>query len=93
MSSIDDLSPSLPELTSLTCPAARTLLQTFIAVVRHANELSEQQVRAAVAGDNDLHRFEILLNLAVELRQEAKYAFMQHIEEHGCLPSLADLGM
>ena len=88
MSSTRGASAPLPNIESLNCAAAAKLLETFIAAVRHANELSEQQVRAALAGDDDLQRFEMLMSLAVELRQTAKYAFMQHVEEHGCLTPL-----
>jgi hypothetical protein len=93
MSSLRQPSEQVPEITSLTCPSARALLQTFIAAVRHANELSEQQILAAITGDGDLHRFEMLISQAGELRQEAKYAFMRHTEEHRCVPSDIDFAL
>jgi hypothetical protein len=81
----------IPELESPPCTTARTLLHTFIAAVRHMNELGEQQVKAALAGDDDFERFDALIHAADEHRRNAKYAYIQHVEEHACLPYLADL--
>jgi hypothetical protein len=67
------------------------LLQTYLAAVRQANELSEQQLAAAVTGDSSLTQFDVLIEYATELRLAAKRAFMRHVEEHGCLCRDSDL--
>jgi hypothetical protein len=81
---------NLPDLELPPCDTARNLLQIFIAAVRHMNELHEQQVKAALAGDDEFGRFDVLIHEANEVRQNAKYAYIHHLEEHGCMPYLTD---
>jgi hypothetical protein len=68
-----------PRLESLACPSARALMRTFIAATHYMNELSEQQVMDALAGDDDFCRFDLLIYEASELRQNAKYALMRYV--------------
>jgi hypothetical protein len=44
----------------------------------------EQQFLALMNGDAELERYEILIHMASEKRQAAKYGYMAHIEAHGC---------
>ncbi len=46
--------------------------------------LQNQQTRAVVDGDADFSRFDLLLQLAQEKKDMAKYAWIAHVESHGC---------
>jgi len=46
--------------------------------------LHEQQFLAIVAGDLDSNRFDLLIHMANEKKQQAKYAYLQHVDTHGC---------
>jgi hypothetical protein len=80
----------VPEPELPRCVTARKLLHAFMTAVRHMNDLAEQQVKAALAGDQDFERFDLLIHEADELRRSAKYDYIEHVEVHGCLPYLND---
>jgi hypothetical protein len=46
--------------------------------------LHEDQFRAVLAGDEDSGRFDDLIHMANERKREAKYAYLHHLEIHGC---------
>jgi len=47
--------------------------------------LHEQQFLAVVGGEVDAHRFDLLIHMANETKQKAKYAYLQHVDNHdGC---------
>jgi hypothetical protein len=46
--------------------------------------LHESQFLAVVEDDQDAHRFDIPIHYANEKKQNAKYAYMSHLDEHGC---------
>jgi len=46
--------------------------------------LHDQQVTALVNGDEEFNRFDILLHVANDRKQLAKYAYMAHVAAHGC---------
>jgi hypothetical protein len=45
--------------------------------------LQQQQVTDVVNND-DFTRFDLLLHMAHEKKNQAKYAYLQHVEKHGC---------
>jgi hypothetical protein len=65
------------------CLEKRRLLEAFTEAVHEAMFLHQQQV-ADVINDDDFSRFDVLLHMANEKKQQAKYAYLQHVEEHGC---------
>ena len=67
------------------CPEHNHLLDEFGGAVRELIDLHEQQFRATVEGDSDCHRFDLLIHMANEKKQLAKYSYLRHLEEHGCL--------
>jgi hypothetical protein len=68
------------------CEEARRLLQQFVDAAHFVTVLSLQQIAASTAGDDaDFERFELILYTASELRQNAKYALLLHVQEHGCI--------
>ena len=46
--------------------------------------LHAQQFDALMTGDLDSTRFDDLIHIANERKHEAKYAYIHHLESHGC---------
>ena len=66
------------------CELHSRLLKEFGVAVGGLIELHEQQFLAIVEGDADCHRFDLLIHMANEKRQLAKYACLRHVEAHRC---------
>ena len=66
------------------CEVGRGLLDAFGEAVHEVLALHEQQFVAIVNGDSDSDRFDLLIHMANERKQEAKYAYLHHLETHGC---------
>ncbi|HEV8148498.1 MAG TPA: hypothetical protein VGP79_19040 [Bryobacteraceae bacterium] len=47
-------------------------------------DLHEQQFKAILDGDSECQRFDVLIHMANEKKQLAKYAYVRHVEDHGC---------
>ena len=75
---------STPALSSYGCEEHNRLLEDFGVAVRELLELHEQQYLAIVDGDDDCSRFDVLIHMANEKKQQAKYAYLRHVEAHGC---------
>jgi hypothetical protein len=68
----------------LHCETAKRLLDAFGDAVKTVLMLHEEQFLAIVAGDSGANRFDLLIHEAIEQKQNAKYAYLNHIETHGC---------
>jgi hypothetical protein len=66
------------------CEEHDRLLDEFGAAVHAVLELHQQQFSAIVEGDNECERFDLLIHMANEKKQLAKYAYLRHVESHGC---------
>ena len=66
------------------CEGSRRLLDAFGEAVQELLLLHEQQFLAIVAGDSDCSRFDLLIHMANERKQRAKYAYIDHVETHRC---------
>ena len=81
-------SPSKPngrtEKPPIYCEEANRLLGEFGEAVQALMVLHEQQFRAIVDGDSTASRFDLLIHGAGERKQNAKYAYLNHLELHGC---------
>jgi hypothetical protein len=66
------------------CPARHRLLTEFTEAVQDLGLLQDQQVSALLNGDQEFSRFDILIHLANDRKQKAKYAYISHVETHGC---------
>ena len=66
------------------CEEKSRLLNDFLDTVHELNALQNQQTQAVIAGDPDFTRFDVLLHIAQEKKEMAKYAWMGHIEAHQC---------
>jgi hypothetical protein len=68
----------------LHCETAKRLLEAFGEAVKTVLTLHEEQFLAIVDGDSDAGRFDLLIHEALEQKQNAKYAYLNHIETHRC---------
>ena len=73
---------NLPNVPS--CKEKRRLIDEFAAAYREVMELQAQQIQAATDSDPDFPRFDDLIHMAKQKKDEAKYAVIAHISEHHC---------
>jgi hypothetical protein len=66
------------------CKEDRRLLEAFGDTVRELLLLHEQQFLAIMNGDPDSDRFDLLIHMANEKKQQVKYSYLRHLETHGC---------
>ena len=66
------------------CKEHRRLLDEFGAAVQELLRLHEHQYLAIVQSDTECNRFDLLIHMANEKKQLAKYAYIRHAESHGC---------
>ena len=72
------------------CQQARALLDAFSDAIHEVITLHEQQFQAVLANDEDSVRFDDLIHVTNERKREAKYAYLNHLEAHGCSRLLPD---
>ena len=80
--------PPTPGL--IYCQQARALLDAFSAAIHEVITLHEQQFQAVLASDEDSMRFDDLIHMTNERKREAKYAYLNHLEAHGCSRLISD---
>ena len=68
----------------LYCEEAKCLLDAFGEAVQGLVRLHEEQFQSILAGDLDSTRFDDLIHMANETKQDVKYAYLTHLEAHGC---------
>lgn len=66
------------------CEEHRRLLDAFGVAVHELLKLHEDQFLAVAEGDGESNRFDLLIHMANEKKQLAKYAYLRHMESHGC---------
>jgi hypothetical protein len=66
------------------CEDKFQLLTGLVDAIHELNTLQNEQTQAIINGDSDFGRFDILLHLAQEKKETAKYRWMAHVEAHGC---------
>jgi hypothetical protein len=64
------------------CEERYKFLDEFLEAVHELNLLQTQQLHAVIDGDWDFARFDILIYLAQERKNTAKYAWIAHMETH-----------
>jgi hypothetical protein len=70
--------------TAAGCAEHNRLLNDFGEAVRELLALHEQQFQAIVEGVLECSRFDLLIHMANEQKQATKYAYLRHVEKHGC---------
>jgi uncharacterized protein YwqG len=66
------------------CAVKQKLINEFLEAVHEIAVLQEQQAQAVIEDDPDFSRFDLLLHFAQEKKDTAKYAWIAHVETHGC---------
>ena len=66
------------------CFEKSRLLDEFVKATQEMIALQNQQMQAVIQGESDFPRFDVLLHLAQERKELAKYAWIAHVESHGC---------
>ena len=69
---------------SVGCVEHNHLLDEFGLTIQALIRLHEHQFRAIMDGDTESQRFDVLIHMASEKKQLAKYAYLRHVEDHGC---------
>jgi hypothetical protein len=78
-----------PSATGLIyCEHAKGLLEALTESIRDLVLLHAEQFDSVITGDLDGTRFDILIHSANERKHEAKYAYLEHLDAHGCSKSL-----
>jgi hypothetical protein len=70
--------------TGLHCPQAKELFEVSTDAVRELVLLHAEQFDSVITGDLDSTRFDILIHSANESKHEVKYAYIHHLDIHGC---------
>ena len=68
------------------CQECRILKQAFVEAVREVMVLNQLHLTAVMDDEVNPHRFDILIHEANEQKQNAKYAYILHLETHGGSP-------
>jgi hypothetical protein len=66
------------------CAEKLRLMEDFLAAATDLVTAHNEQVQALIDDDPDFSRFDLLIHLATERKRKAKYAYLAHIEQHGC---------
>ncbi len=84
--SIDDSPVNKSEIRSAGagCAEHNRLLDQFGVAVQALIQLHQHQFQAILDGDEEIERFDVLIHMANEEKQLAKYAYVRHVEDHGC---------
>lgn len=66
------------------CDEKHRLMHEFLDSIRAISKIQNLQTRAVIDGDPDFARFDVLLHFAQERKEQAKYAWIAHVEAHHC---------
>lgn len=66
------------------CVEKNRLLDAFLEASRELLALQTQQIQAVIEGDSEFGRFDVLLHLAQDKKEAAKYAWIAHVDSHHC---------
>ncbi len=66
------------------CEGRNGLRQELLTAIHELVEIQKQQTQAVINEDPDFARFDILLHMARERKEAAKYAYIAHVESHRC---------
>src|SRR4051794_24755906 len=72
--------PTKPQI----CSDARALLHRYSEAVTESVRLHQAQFEAVLSGGSDADRFKLLIHEANDRKENAKYAYLRHLQEHGC---------
>ena len=75
--------PILP--STIYCEEGRRLLDALANAIHDLLLVHQEQFRALLQGEHlDTARFGLLIHEANQVKSAAKYAYVDHLEKHGC---------
>jgi hypothetical protein len=74
--------PDLPEIPF--CQEKYRLLDGFLKASQEMIAVQSRQTQAVIQGEPDFARFDVLIHVAQEKKEMAKYAWIAHVEAHRC---------
>ena len=77
--------------SNIYCEEARRLLDALSDAIHELVLVHEHQFNALIQGDLDCSRFDLLIRDANRVKFAAKYAYLHHLEEHGCSTLLSEV--
>jgi hypothetical protein len=73
------------EISSLGfCAQKHRLSEEFLQAIHEVNVLLTQQLQAVIDGDSGFPEFDVLIHIAQQKKDRAKYAWIAHVESHHC---------
>ena len=66
------------------CSEQRRLSELYLQAVQEIMQLEQAEIEAVMSSSGGLDRFHLALEVARKKRDEAKLAYMLHIQGHGC---------
>ncbi len=66
------------------CAERQRLREALSEAMEQLVMIQDQQVAAVIGGGNDFARFDLLIHMAQERKNQAKDAYIVHAEQHGC---------
>ena len=59
-------------------------MEEFLEAIRELTHLQSEQAKSVIEGDPEFSRFDLLIHMANQRKDRAKYALLLHVQEHGC---------
>jgi hypothetical protein len=66
------------------CEEKHRLIDEFLGTNHVLMDLQNQQVLSVIEQDPEFARFDDLIHMAREKKDQAKYALMAHVDQHHC---------
>jgi hypothetical protein len=66
------------------CDEKLRLMEEFLAAATELVSAHNEQVKALIEDDPEFSRFDLVIHEATERKRQAKYAYLSHLERHGC---------
>jgi hypothetical protein len=66
------------------CEEKRQLVEELLSANHVLMELHNMQIEGIIHNEPDFERFDDLIHLAREKKEQAKYALISHLETHSC---------
>jgi len=66
------------------CEEKKRLADKLLEAIHELNILHRDQMKAIIDDDSDFPRFDLLIHLTQEKKDNSKYAWIAHVESHGC---------
>jgi len=66
------------------CHEKTRLMDAFLDAIHGLVQMQAAQAKALIDGDPDFGRFDALIHIANEKKDQVKYAWLAHVEQHHC---------